>query len=102
MNARLDPTNPTTRREGTDSRLAKLFGGGRQMDTIEVLYHGDLCEDILQFVQASGTARIVATRPLVIATGDEAAVLPGLLGALSHSPMEVELVRVRRRQSNVH
>lgn len=65
------------------------------MDTIEVLYRGELSDDILQYVCSSPATKVVATSPLIIATGNQAT-LPGLLGAISHSPMKVDLVKVRR------
>ncbi|MHB0884450.1 MAG: hypothetical protein ACYC41_00985 [Bacillota bacterium] len=70
------------------------------METIEVLYHGDLSEDVLRYVESTGQAKVLDTCPLVIAAREEANVLAGLLGAISHSPMKVELVRVRRPGQN--
>ena len=70
------------------------------METIEVLYHGDLSEDALRYVESIGRAKVLDICPLVIAAREDANDLTGLLGAISLSPMKVELVKVRRSGRN--
>ncbi|MHB8926502.1 MAG: hypothetical protein ACYC9Q_02395 [Bacillota bacterium] len=66
------------------------------MQTIEIRYQGDLSEDVLRYVESTGAAKVLETCPLVISAREESDVLSGLLGAISHSPMKVDLVKVRR------
>jgi len=70
------------------------------MDTIEVFYEGELSEDVIGYIESTGAAKVLDTRPLIITARSEGDVLAGLLGAIAHSPMKVDLVKVRRSGQN--